>query len=159
MGQAAWLGCAVGLVIGVSYFFYYDRFSYSLVAGLLLSCYTCLVVFYLVLWLAPNDGKFARRPAMVYWSRFWAIFRTILYCAVLMIFVEMNVGYCVYHVDMFFGYAVLRLWVAYHVFVLEAKFWYLRTLSKLFIVLLNVKEDSNMPTFSSSSFLNLVFSL
>ena len=84
------------------------------------------LLFYLAVWLMPTYGSLerdTRRPALIHWARFWCLFRF------LMIFTEslqddFDFGYCMRMIVIFIFFAVLKCWVCYRVFVLEAKWWH-----------------------------------
>jgi hypothetical protein len=98
--------------------------QYNLGGILTLLWSLCLLLLYVVVWLAPNRGCFARRPAVIYWASFWAFERTVLFFAVMMESSGIDAGFCMYHANALINFAVLKLWVAYRVSVMEAKFWY-----------------------------------
>ena len=85
-----------------------------------------LLVFYAVLWIAPNDEGFSsrRRPALVYYARFWANYRGATLAAEVLEKLDVDVGYCGYHLAQFVGFGVLKMWVSYKAFVMEAQFWH-----------------------------------
>jgi hypothetical protein len=131
MKTAAVRGAAVGFIVGLSTFFGLldDKRQRTIIASDVLGdaihfgwgALLCLL--YAAIWLAPNRGTFKRRPAVVYWASFWAPYRLILFFAALLEEFEVDAGYCIFHLDVFVGFAILKFWVTYRVFVLETKFW------------------------------------
>jgi len=85
-----------------------------------------LLVFYAVLWLTPNnDGSSSgRRPALVFYARFWAIFRAATLVTEIAEKNGLDLGYCGFHVIIFVGFGVLKMWMSYRTFVMEARFWH-----------------------------------
>jgi len=75
-------------------------------------------------WVAPNHGRFARRPAVIYWARFWALFRVFIMVSQILMAVGVDAGNCLYHTTVFTGFGVAKLWVAHRTFVLEALWWH-----------------------------------
>jgi len=136
MKKAALRGIAVGFVVGVSTFFTFlgEDKQKELIANDVLGDAVVfvwqglLLLLYWAVWLAPNNGcgNFMpkRRPAALYWASFWAQFRLVLFVAYLLEEWGVDAGYCLMHVNVFVGFAVMKVWVAYRVFVLETKFWH-----------------------------------
>jgi len=85
------------------------------------------LLFYLVVWLMPTCGSLARdtrRPALVYWARFWCWYRILIVIADTLEKKDFDFGYCMNMIVMFIFFAVLKCWVCYRVFLLEAKWWH-----------------------------------
>jgi len=84
---------------------------------------TALLVLYVLLWLAPNKGLFSRRPALVYWARFWGVFRVAMMLTEVL-FDFFDAAMCANHAVIFAGFGVLKVWITYRTFVLEARWWH-----------------------------------
>lgn len=84
---------------------------------------TALLVLYVLLWLAPNKGLFSRRPALVYWARFWGVFRVAMMLTEVL-FDFFDAAMCANHAVIFVGFGVLKVWITYRTFVLEARWWH-----------------------------------
>jgi hypothetical protein len=85
------------------------------------------LVFYLTVWLMPTQGTLARdtrRPAVIYWARFWFMFRFLITLSGILEEYDVDFGYCLFHITVFIFFAVLKCWVCYRVFVLEAMWWH-----------------------------------
>ena len=72
-----------------------------------------------VVWLAPRFLQ--RRPAAIYWSKFWAVFRVSLMSAEALCLLDFDWAFCAYHAVVFLGFGVLKVWVAYKTFVVETR--------------------------------------
>jgi len=85
------------------------------------------LLFYLVVWLMPTYGSLVRdtrRPALIYWARFWCLYRMLIVISESLEAEKFDFGYCMNMIVIFIFFAVLKCWVCYRVFVLEAKWWH-----------------------------------
>jgi hypothetical protein len=118
-------GVVVGLLVGVCTYIY-TVFRKEIANDIWqFSWLGLLVLFYWIVWLWPKSIiHFTRRPALLYWARFWAIYRLMTFIAFLLQQFGVDLGYCIFHVTVFVCFGVLKCWVAYRAFVLEAMFWH-----------------------------------
>jgi len=85
------------------------------------------LLFYLLVWLMPTCGSLmrdTRRPALIYWARFWCLFRILLVISETLEENNIDFGYCMNQMVVLVFFAIMKCWVCYRVFVLEAKWWH-----------------------------------
>jgi len=93
--------------------------------GLHLVLYTCLA------FLPDRALGFPRRPAIVVWAMFWSLAHFISVTLMLMTrdtrgtdLAFKDVGVCMQQLTQAFLMSIVKAWVVYHVFELEAKWWH-----------------------------------
>jgi hypothetical protein len=86
--------------------------------------YFILLIFYLALWLAPQDRLF-RRPAVITYSKFWVIYRIFTICIhVLFFFRETEeTGSCGYIILQILFYAIIQPLVCYWTLLQDSRWW------------------------------------
>lgn len=104
------VGLFVGTFVAVlTYFdFLYQFTSEGTLIGIVRD--SSVVLFYTVVWLAPNRGLFARRPATIYFVRYWTVYRSCLVGTQVLYYHGVDVGYCLFHVVYFFGFSLVMYW-------------------------------------------------
>lgn len=97
--------------------------------------YVVLIVAFGIIWLSPNQGLFSRRPAAIYYARFWTLYRIFLYIATLLPPLGFYVGYCVHTSLIVLGTGFVKNYIVYRAFEIEASWWH------------GYSEDSQVITF------------
>jgi hypothetical protein len=85
---------------------------------------SAILLGYTVLGLAPRGTikGLNRRPGIIYFSQFWALFHLLVLVSLALQLNGVDAGQCLFQVTNSLMQSLARVWVIYHVFVLEVSF-------------------------------------
>eukprot|EP00981_Chlorochromonas_danica_P012383 scaffold4868_cov135-Ochromonas_danica.AAC.2 len=79
--------------------------------------------FYVTLWLAPNKRLY-RRPAALFYAKFWVVFHLIPITACILDFASLfSEGFCLFVFGNLFPYVILQPGVLYYTLLLDSRWW------------------------------------
>lgn len=83
-----------------------------------------LWAFYMALWLAPKKRLY-RRPAALFYSKFWVIFRLVSIASSVLYFIDgtYSEGNCLFVFGTLFPYVLLQPAVLYYTLLLDSRWW------------------------------------
>lgn len=85
--------------------------------------YGILIAFFGMMWLLPNEGALFRRPAAIYYGRFWTLYRAALLVSVV-VQEYSDIGFCLQSAALIVGVGIMKMFVVYRTFELEAIWWH-----------------------------------
>jgi hypothetical protein len=85
----------------------------------------CLLAFYLSLYLSSSWFNFYEyRPALTLWAKFWIITRGLLFASETLMRFDIDAGFCLFASSFIVFFILLKLWVAFRCYRLEAQWWH-----------------------------------
>jgi hypothetical protein len=83
-----------------------------------------LLIFYLILWLAPLQRLY-RRPAALFYAEFWALYRVVVITLTSMFYIRQttHVAECFYTFGCLFPMAIFEPIILYYTFLQDSKWW------------------------------------
>lgn len=83
-----------------------------------------LFSFYLSIYITSYFKLKRFRPAAILWSKFWIVTRFLLFLSPILVRFDIDVGHCLFAITFLLFFIVLKYWVAYRCYRLEARWWH-----------------------------------
>ena len=92
-----------------------------------LSWQLCMGIYYYIIWLLPKQTLY-RRPAVIYYAKFWALFRTAtVLSSALYDFgtnqIMLDIGMCTETVFFYYLYIIFKPFVVYYTLLADTVWW------------------------------------
>lgn len=115
-------GIFAGCIVFFSYYGHQLGLSQEGSFWILLSGELCFYCFYIILLLVPIKA-FPRRPAVMFYARFWTCCRFIYIITIFLMFYKYDIGFCLYLSFLYIIFGVMKPLIIYYTLRKESSYW------------------------------------